>query len=169
MGEAALATGGGPLLEQRLVVAARPESLAAVHAALDRFWRTLAGRGIALPDELRVEFATAVGELTGNVVRHAYPTGPGQLRLNLRLHADAIEAVVADRGIEFGGRRTGRDLGAIDLLDLAEGGFGLDLARATVDRVDYSRARGVNRWRVLKRLPAGGPPSAPAREGRRPG
>jgi anti-sigma regulatory factor (Ser/Thr protein kinase) len=133
---------------------AAPESLAAVHAALDRFWRRVEKCGIAVDDETRFELATAIGELSGNVVRHAYPAGPGELRLTLRLRDNALEAVVTDRGRPLSGLPPARDLHAIDPLGLTDGGFGLDLVRAAVDRVEYARARKVNRWRLVKSLPA---------------
>jgi serine/threonine-protein kinase RsbW len=148
----------GVVLQERLVTAARPENLTAVHAALDRFWRRVAARGIALDDELRFELATAVGEVAGNVVRHAYPAGPGELRMALRLRAGAVEAVLTDRGVPFPGLGPGSDLRAVDPLELSDGGFGLDLVQAAVDRVDYARARGVNRWRLVKQIrPAASP------------
>jgi anti-sigma regulatory factor (Ser/Thr protein kinase) len=147
-----LATDG--ILRERLVVAARAESLAAVHGTLDRFWRRAAARGVGLDDRTRLELATAVGELASNVVRHAYPAGPGELWLTLRLRGAGLEAVVADRGQPFPGLGPARDLCAVDPLGLAEGGFGLDLVRAAVDRIDYARARGINRWRLVKALRA---------------
>ena len=139
-----------------------------MHAALARFWANAAAEGARPSEEWRARFETAVIEIAGNVLRHAYPPGhkPGGVKLRLRLYGDRAEALLTDHGIPFEEPPARSDPSERDPLDLAEGGYGLAIARAALDRLDYSRrARGANRWRLVKRRdkparPQGSGPSA---------
>jgi serine/threonine-protein kinase RsbW len=94
-------------------------------------------------------------EIAVNVVRYAYPPGhkPGNIKLRLRLYDDRVEALLTDRGVPFEEPADPTSPAEIDLLDPAEGGYGLSVARTAVDCLEYSRsARGANRWRLVKRL-----------------
>jgi serine/threonine-protein kinase RsbW len=115
---------------------------------------------------------------------------PGTMRFRLHAYRDAIEARFADHGVGFQAPPAppapGNDAprhplapqpapaapdaagaaGEDDLddllaaLELVEGGYGLPLAQAALDTLDYHRsARGENEWRLVKRL------SAPAATG----
>jgi anti-sigma regulatory factor (Ser/Thr protein kinase) len=130
--------------------------LGEIHAALARFWPSAAAEGAEPAAEWRAAFETAVMEVAGNVLRHAYPPGhkPGNVKLQLRLYDDRVEALLTDRGIPFEEPPAlAADLADLDVLDLPEGGYGLSIARAALDRLEYSRlARGANRWRLVKRL-----------------
>ena len=90
-------------------------------------------------------------------MRHAYPDDavPARLQLRLRVYADRIEARFTDRGVPFSapaepvGTPAGDEL---DIPGIPEGGYGLALARAAVDRLDYHRTPGgLNRWRLVTR------------------
>ena len=137
--------------------------LMAIHAALERFWPAVDARARSASDsDWRARFTTALWEVATNVVRHAYPkelgaTGP--LRLRLRVYPDRVVASLVDRGVAFVDpsatfrRPPGPSLSqdADDLLDLAEGTYGLPLVRDSVDRVDYRRTPGgTNYWRLVK-------------------
>lgn len=135
---------------------AAAEELAAVHAALDRFWGAVEGVVARPPNQnWRLRLTTAVAEGATNIVRHAYPAGTarGPLQLRLRAYADRVVVSFADRGGPFVGPSTVERPVAVDPLELPEGGFGLTLIPACVDRVAYRRTpRGTNCWRLVKRF-----------------
>ncbi len=151
------ATRSEVLVEESVAGRATPALLPALHAALERFWRAVDGvAGEPPQQEWRQYFATALAEIAANIVRHAHPQGTatGGLHLRLRLYADRVEAQFTDRGIPFNEPATPPVLPDLDPLALPEGGFGLAVARAAVDRVEYRRTpTGLNRWRLMKRLP----------------
>lgn len=129
-----------------------------MHAGLARFWSSALGKEFHPSDEWRARFDTAVMEIAGNILRHAYPPGhkPGNVKLRLRLYADRAEALLTDRGIPFEEPAVASPDADADPLDLPEGGYGLAIARAAVDRLEYSRrARGANRWQLVKKLEKG--------------
>ena len=139
-----------------MVAPATVEALPLVHATLGRFWHA-AGTTAARPfdPDWRNRFVSAVGEVAANIVRHAYPTGTerGSLRFRLRLYPDRVLASFADWGVAFTGPSEPRGLLGPDLLELPEGGYGLALARAALDRLDYRRTPGgMNCWRLVKRF-----------------
>jgi anti-sigma regulatory factor (Ser/Thr protein kinase) len=152
------------LAEERVVVPATPDHFAALHDALDRCWGA-ARRVLAQPPAHArwLEFTTAVMEIANNIVRHAYPDDavPARLQLRLRVYADRIEARFTDRGVPFSAPAAlvsapaGDEPDIPDIPDIpgiAEGGYGLALARAAVDRLDYHRTPGgLNRWRLVAR------------------
>ncbi len=150
--------------QETVELPASADGLAAVHAALDRFWTTLDRVKPHGPDpEWRARFATAVGEIAANIVRHAHPAGapPGSLRLRLRGYATCVEAHFADRGLAYlGDLSTPPALpvapgAAPDVLAVPEGGYGLALVLAAVDRMQYERTpTGENQWRLVKRFSA---------------
>ena len=144
------------LVEETIVVPATAEELAAVHAALDRFWGAV-DVVVARPpaQDWRLRFATAVVEVATNIVRHAYPVGTprGPMELRLRSYPDRAVARFADRGIPFTGSLEPRGAFDGDLLALPEGGYGLALTRACMDHFAYRRTpQGTNCWRLVKRF-----------------
>jgi anti-sigma regulatory factor (Ser/Thr protein kinase) len=103
----------------------------------------------------RLAFATAVIEVATNIMRHAYPSQVADrgLSLHLRVYADQVVASLQDHGIPLPAAPVAGPPPTGDTLDLAEGGYGLALARACVDVLDYSRTPdGTNCWRLVKRL-----------------
>jgi serine/threonine-protein kinase RsbW len=158
--------GGAALVEETVCVPARAAHLGAFHEGLGRFWVAVEHRLPRAPDGTwRILFETAVAEVGANVVRHAHPAGapPGRMCLRLRAFADRIEARISDRGVPFepggpppaarpgGGRPAAAAADA--LASLPEGGYGLAVARAAVDRLDYARSRdGENAWHLVKRI-----------------
>jgi anti-sigma regulatory factor (Ser/Thr protein kinase) len=147
----------GSLAEEKLVVApTTAQQSDAIHAALERFWKALEA---AIPEppgqEWRQALATAVMEIATNVMRHAYPenTIDRGLSLLLRLYPDEVVVWLTDRGIALATLPDLERPPTGDPLDLPEGGYGLALARACVDVLEYSRTpEGTNRWRLVKRL-----------------
>jgi len=51
-----------------------------------------------LPASLVADIGLAVSEACGNVVRHAYPNGPGDVRCDARIADDEVVVVVSDWG-----------------------------------------------------------------------
>lgn len=158
-------------MDLQVVVAATPARLEALHALLERFWAGVDLAFFAPPEpNCRLSFATAVVEIGSNVIRHAFSTGsePGTLRLRLRAFPDHVEARFTDCGLPFAPRppveralatavtaaSTGPCLDPFDDVSLvAEGGYGLRLARAALDQLDYARTPGGrNVWRLVKRF-----------------
>lgn len=146
------------LAEETIDTLATAADLAALHAGLARFWMAAEPVLTRPPDETwRLKFATAMAEIAANIIRHAYPAGtsPGPLQLRLRAYSDRVEACFTDYGIEFVAPSLARAVRALndDPATLPEGGYGLTLIRALVDKLDYTRtAHGKNLWQLVKWL-----------------
>ncbi len=147
-----------PLVLIERDVSASLDGLATVHDALDDYWRAIKGAGGPPIDGMRqVLFASAVAEIAGNVVRHAYPDAVANatFRISLQYFPDRLEAILLDRGLPFDftpPTRTADMRGALDDLDL-DHGWGLPIVQAATDELDYERVPdGSNRWRLAKRL-----------------
>jgi serine/threonine-protein kinase RsbW len=85
---------------------------------------------------------TAVVEIAGNVVQHGRPEGRVAYRLSLEVLDDLLRVRLVDAGSHA------VPWPPADADPLAEGGRGLALAGASVDRLDYQRVGGQNRWLV---------------------
>jgi len=141
------------------------ESLAEVHAVLARFWAAADWTLRPLPsEEWRHLFTTAVAEIATNIVRHAYPTREGTMQVVIRADNERVVATFTDRGVVFVMPDLSKRTQPIDCLDvddvlgLPEGGYGLAIAQAALDELTYRREPdGVNRWRLVKRLPPDSP------------
>jgi hypothetical protein len=127
-----------------------------VHALLEEYWRAADAALPSPPDPTwKVLFDSAVAEIAGNIVRHAHP--PRTFRISLRGFADRVEAVMLDQGIPY---QMVPAVGSADMrgsLDdpALDGGWGLIIARAVTDDIEYQRLdSGYNRWQIQKRLPA---------------
>jgi anti-sigma regulatory factor (Ser/Thr protein kinase) len=98
---------------------------------------------------------TAVVEIATNILRHAYPPGtpPGSMELRLLAFRDRVEARFSDHGTAFQDAVRLATARVPDPAALAEGGYGLALARATLDRLEYTRSSlGRNSWLLAKQL-----------------
>lgn len=141
------------LVEEAIEARATPQGLNLVHDTLARFWTHVDAHGNPAPDATaRGEFATAVGEIAANIIRHAYDDrADGRYHLRFLLFSGRVEARFHDWGGEFHeSDRPGLDPDAA-LLDIPEGGYGLLLARAMLDALEYDRAGGCeNHWRLVK-------------------
>lgn len=129
---------------------ATPEMLDLVHAVLERLWAD--NPDVSEGD--RARFETAVIEILGNIVEHAYRLDPADdpddesaRRFDVSLVATDEELVAA-----FGdnGMPVALDLSNVTMPDEeAESGRGLALAAAAVDDLTYERVEGRNHWRLL--------------------
>ncbi|GAA1479296.1 ATP-binding protein [Nocardioides aestuarii] len=126
-----------------------PGAIDEVQDALARFWE-LDG-AVTMLD--RIRFESALVEIVGNAVEHAYAFdstsgGVGRaLEVRLLLDAARVEAEVSDNGLPVE-----IDLGQVTMPgEDAESGRGLALALAAVDDMRYERSGGRNRWVLVCR------------------
>ncbi len=149
-------------LQEAVVVPARLDQLAVLHATLSRFWEGVDRVLPDGPDELwRLTFATAVAEIGTNIVQHAYTDAclQGEIGFRLRLCFNGVEARFIDHGAAFLGKlnppspleSVTLSRSYLDVSSLPESGYGLVLVQGLVDKVQYRRIRGcINCWRLLK-------------------
>jgi serine/threonine-protein kinase RsbW len=131
---------------------ATPEMMNLAHDAIARLWSAHEGVGAVE----RIRFETAVVEILGNIIEHAYELdtsdNPQTRRFDLALTVTDREVVA-----EFGddGRPVALDLSAVSMPDdEAESGRGLAMAKAAVDDLSYDRVEGRNHWRLSVRRQA---------------
>jgi len=131
---------------------ATPEMMNLAHDAIERLWSVHEGVGTVE----RIRFETAVVEILGNIIEHAYELdtsgNPQTRRFDLALTV-TDEEVVAEFGDD--GRPVALDLSAVAMPDdEAESGRGLAMAKAAVDDLSYDRVEGRNHWRLSVRRQA---------------
>lgn len=128
---------------------ANPAMLDLAHALIEQLWAT--HPDVAERD--RARFETAVIEILGNIVEHAFAadstaeTGDPARRFDIVLGAtdEELLASFCDNGLPI-------ELDLSDLAmpdELAESGRGLALAAAALDDLAYERVDGRNLWRLL--------------------
>lgn len=153
-----------PRIEWGRTIEASFAGLDAVHALLDEYWSLVEDDPIPVPDTTwRSLFDSAVAEIAGNIVRHSYVPpcdfSAPSFHLSLRCFSDRMEALLLDAGIPYvltlQPSRTSPDMrDALDNIDL-EHGWGLPIAHAATDGLDYQRmSDGHNRWQICKRFPS---------------
>lgn len=145
------------LHEEYLIVPALASHLPKFHEMLDRFWLNVERIvGECRCNQLKLSFTTAMMEIVCNVMRHAYPIemAVGPLSLRLRLYHDRCEALLLDKGMMFIAPTTPPIVNSqLNICDLPESGFGLQIARRSVDQLDYCRhADGSNQWLLIKKI-----------------
>jgi serine/threonine-protein kinase RsbW len=138
-----------------LMARADPSILELVHAALGQLWND----HDELDEILRLKFETAVVEILGNIIEHAYrvdaelgPAGASRrFQLVLGVSDTKVMATFGDNG-----EPTSLDLSDPVMPDAdAESGRGLPLAKAALDLLDYERVEGRNIWRLESHRTAG--------------
>lgn len=120
-----------------------PDQLDAVHALLAQ----AAGEHQELDPMDVMLFETAIIEIANNVVEYGRPEGQVRWKFTIRVHDDEIEAELDDTGQSFtpahGKAMPGEE---------AEGGRGLPIAEALLDRIEFTRMEDTNHWRMVRRL-----------------
>lgn len=111
-----------------LTMPARTEYLILARLALAGIAREVAMSETALAD-----LKLAVTEACGNVVRHAYPTAPGAVRIRFEATEGSIEILVEDDGA---GSSAAAWNGRPDRPVPPEEGMGLAIIRAVVDEFE---------------------------------
>jgi len=120
-----------------------PDQLDAVHSLLAQ----AAGDHPDLDPMDVMLFETAIIEIANNVVEYGRPEGEVRWKFVIRVHKDTIEAELDDTGQMFmpeqGKAMPGED---------AEGGRGLPMAEALLDKIEFKRLTDTNHWRMVRRL-----------------
>jgi serine/threonine-protein kinase RsbW len=120
-----------------------PDQLDAVHALLAQ----AASEHPELDPMDVMLFETAIIEIANNVVEYGRPEGEVRWKFTIRVHEDEIEAELDDTGQSFtpvqGKAMPGEE---------AEGGRGLPIAEALLDRIEFTRMEDTNHWRMVRRL-----------------
>lgn len=131
-----------------LMARADPDILELVHAAMAHLWSGHED----VDDITRIKFETAVIEILGNIIEHAYRVD-AELGEAGRARRFQLVLGISDRKVmaAFGdnGEPVALDLGNAEMPgEDAESGRGLPLARAALDVLDYERIDGRNVWRL---------------------
>ena len=133
------------------------EGLDAVHTLLSRYWDVVeAALPLPVDGAWRALFDSAVGEISGNIVRHAYSDNPDSAAFHISFdcYSDGMEATMRDQGSPYVlmpaiGRPDMRD--ALDNIEI-DHGWGLPIAQAASDGLEYNRLPdGHNQWVITKR------------------
>ena len=132
-----------------LMARADPEVLEVVHALLGQLWHAHPD----ISDTDRMLFETAVVEVLGNIIEHAYQldsatpsAGARRFQLVMGVTPGKVIAAFGDNG-----EPAELDLsGAAMPGELAESGRGLPLAKAALDELTYDRVEGRNLWTLVR-------------------
>lgn len=96
------------------------------------------------------DLKVAVSEAVSNVVSHAYEDeteGDGEVTLGCGIYKDRLEVMVADHGGSFDLNDIKDEIGPYDndepVENLREGGFGLFLINALMDKLEINNKYGV--------------------------
>ena len=154
-----------PLTQIETTIEATREALPGIYRAMESFWRAVdrvAWVASRLPDRRwRVQFDTAVWEISTNIVRHGHPPEAGitgHVALRLSLYHYRVEAHFRDRGLRWSESKPEpqRVYTPDDILTLPESGLGLGLAHSILDTLSYRRTDdGENHWHLVKLLNGG--------------
>jgi len=132
--------------ELEMRIASRPQEVADVVAALERFARD---RGA--PPTVIHDLQVAVDEVLANVIAHGRRGPAGEILVRLGQHVEGFVVEVEDDGIAFDpSQAPAPDLSA-PLRQRRVGGLGVHLVRSLMDEVSYVRSDGKNVLRLLKR------------------
>ncbi|WP_405099249.1 anti-sigma B factor RsbW [Oceanobacillus sp. FSL H7-0719] len=94
------------------------------------------------------DLKVAVSEAITNAVTHAYnEENKGEITLGFGIYEDRLEIMVADRGVSFNLNEVRKKVGPYksteSVEDLREGGFGLFLINALMDKVEIHDNQGI--------------------------
>ena len=94
------------------------------------------------------DLKVAISEAVTNATAHAYDSDEdGEVTIGFGVYPDRLEVMVADRGGSFDLEEVKKDIGPYrkneKIEDLREGGFGLFLIDALMDKVEISNNYGV--------------------------
>lgn len=148
-----------PYIRVNRDIFAQIDALDSVHEVMADYWSAVSHRGCCQVDGTwRALFNSAVAEIAGNIIRHAYPDHKSGETFNITLQCfhDRVEAIMLDHGLPFDFTPPSRkpDMrDAIFDLDL-DHGWGLPISYAATDSLEYERLPGgYNRWQMGKLLP----------------
>ncbi len=134
-------------------IPATPQHIDEVYQALASLWERAGSLLVQVVDpQTRICFETALVEVITNQIRHAYPETDvvGTVQIELILEDDHVEANLIDHGAAFESNQFLQTQPAINVENVAEGGYGLRLATALLDKIEYARIDNGNLWKLLK-------------------
>jgi anti-sigma regulatory factor (Ser/Thr protein kinase) len=117
-----------------------------MHAAFERFFSAADAAGAAISTRDRVAITTAAAEIAANIVDYAcHELTDAEVTLVLSRLGDTVEARFEDPGIPYGE--------AVPMPDnpIPHLGLGLEVARASVHALEYTRTGSTNRWLLARR------------------
>lgn len=99
----------------------------------------------AIPEDVRMNVCTAVGEVAANIVEHATQGRPVELRMELHLLRDQVRIEFTDKG-----SAADIDLSTVAMPDpMAERGRGLAMTLAVLRELSYRRDESGNHWTLI--------------------
>ena len=150
-----------PSVDETIRLTATTAALESLHDLIARFWAAIDAAPLPTIAEVqRLSFVTAIIEIGGNIIRYSYPpAAPGPIELRLLAWPDRLEARYTDAGVPYTPPAPSppaeHPLDLSDGEELPEGGYGMQIARAALDALDYRRTDdGRNRWTLLSRIRA---------------
>lgn len=147
-----------PLVRIDRDIVAAMRGMDAVHETIDSYWHSVdAADCCPMDGTWRALFNSAVAEIAGNIVRHAYeePARDETFRMTLLCFPDRVEAILIDNGETFDFQPPSRSADMRDALDNfdLDHGWGLPIVLAATDSLRYEQLpNGSNRWILDKRL-----------------
>ena len=124
-------------------VVAAPGALDEIDRLLESIWSAHP----AVPASVRIGLGIAVSEISTNIVKHATKglERPVELQMWVLVRDGDVMVTFADDGIPAPAELLIREMPP----ELAEGGRGVPLARATLSLLEYRRIDGVNVWTLV--------------------
>lgn len=126
-------------------VPAKPEYVGVIRLSLSGIANRM-GFTYEVIEDLKV----AISEAVTNVVSHAYKDHEGEVSLGFGIYDDRLEVMVSDRGQSFSIEEVRENIGPFNereqdapIAELREGGFGLLLINALMDKVEINNEYGV--------------------------
>lgn len=93
------------------------------------------------------DLKVAISEAITNAVKHAYEDEDGEVTIGFGIYKDRLEVMVADHGGSFDFETVKKEIGPYEqvgsISGLREGGFGLFLIDALMDKVEINNKYGV--------------------------
>jgi anti-sigma regulatory factor (Ser/Thr protein kinase) len=128
----------------------------ALHALLADLWQRFPNNERPSP-AWQAAFITAVAEIASNIIRHSIPAEDDRARIHIATTRDSniMRLVMTNPGRAFEEPSSDptHQIDDPDPFDLPEGSYGLALARACLDTLQYERTiTGDNTWTLSKRL-----------------
>jgi len=141
------------LESERLTIPAqlskRPALIAHIARACGRVGpaRPASAESLELNDPFDAEYVSAFSEIFNNIVLHGYAGGSEEhIEIDIRVDDDELITRITEHGVPF----DPGELSAPDLSQLPEGGMGIYIVEAFVDKFDYEPGP-PNTWTIKKR------------------
>ena len=111
------------------------------------------GERTGLPPKLIYHFTLAFDELLTNTISYGFPNGMSEaIAVSVTLDDDSLVAEILDSGIEFNPLDRATPDTTLSVEDRPIGGLGIHFVRTFMDKVEYRREDGRNRFTMAKYL-----------------